>query len=453
MFAPKLLSLASPRAGLFALLLLLGLLTRVGGLSHPDSVVFDEVHFGKFVTAYCCNHQRIFDVHPPHAKLLIAGTAWLGGYRGGVSFEKIGEPYGAVSPLPLRLLPALAGALLAPLLFVLLLQLGASLPAAVFGGLVVVLDNALVVQSRLINLDVPLLLATFGSLSLWLAAERAAGAGRRWLLWGSGAAAGLAVGCKMTGLAAVGLPAILVGVAVWRERKRLFAALGRYLQFVAVAVLVYLAGWWLHFHLLTEPGQADAWGPWTGSFFTDLFKVHRDIFAFNTGLTTQHTDGSRWWSWPWMGTPIYYWVVDKARIYLLGNPAVWWGVSLLLLVMVVNLPLGRVSALVARGERRHPLWLPLWGFACSYLPFILIGRVMFLYHYLTPLLFSILAVVLWLDEIGWIGGEAGWRQRVSFYGVLVIMVAGFVAISPLTYGTVWGSGVGDWLFARFPGWQ
>ena len=122
------------RFGLAALLLLLGLVLRGSGLGHPDSVVFDEVHFGKYATAYCCTGTRIFDIHPPHAKLLIAGGARLAGYQGGIAFERIGEPFGSVSPLPLRLVPAIAGALLAPLLFVLLLQLGASLPAAVLGG-------------------------------------------------------------------------------------------------------------------------------------------------------------------------------------------------------------------------------------------------------------------------------------------------------------------------------
>lgn len=31
----------------FAIITLLGFLTRVWGISHPDQVVFDEVHFGK----------------------------------------------------------------------------------------------------------------------------------------------------------------------------------------------------------------------------------------------------------------------------------------------------------------------------------------------------------------------------------------------------------------------
>ncbi|MBI3421301.1 MAG: phospholipid carrier-dependent glycosyltransferase, partial [Candidatus Sungbacteria bacterium] len=36
-------------------------------LDYPRQVVFDEVHFGKFVNAYCCTKERFFDIHPPHA--------------------------------------------------------------------------------------------------------------------------------------------------------------------------------------------------------------------------------------------------------------------------------------------------------------------------------------------------------------------------------------------------
>ena len=79
---------ARPNALPLIILLLLSAAVHLVGLSHPDSVVFDEVHFGSFSTAYCCNHEYFFDPHPPHAKLLIAGTARLLGYRGGVDFGK-----------------------------------------------------------------------------------------------------------------------------------------------------------------------------------------------------------------------------------------------------------------------------------------------------------------------------------------------------------------------------
>src|SRR3989338_7986155 len=105
-------------------LLTVSLVVHFSALSWPAEVIFDEVHFGKFITAYCCTGERFFDIHPPHAKLLIAGVAYLGGFRGGMLFETIGEPYGEVSPLALRLFPALTGVLLPVVFFLLLRELG-----------------------------------------------------------------------------------------------------------------------------------------------------------------------------------------------------------------------------------------------------------------------------------------------------------------------------------------
>ena len=115
------------------ILLMLSAAVHLLGLSHPENVVFDEVHFGGFASAYCCSHEYIFDPHPPHAKLIIAATARLLGFHGGVDFAYIGESFGKISPVPLRLAPALAGVLLPLFIFVLLRQLGAT-TAAAFGG-------------------------------------------------------------------------------------------------------------------------------------------------------------------------------------------------------------------------------------------------------------------------------------------------------------------------------
>ena len=94
----------------------------------------------------------------------------------------------------------------------LLRQLGASEAAAFFGGAVVVFDNALTVQTRLISLDGLLLLAILGSLSFWLAALRSVGR-KRWSLFAAvGALAGLAIGAKFTGLVALAMLGVLLFV-------------------------------------------------------------------------------------------------------------------------------------------------------------------------------------------------------------------------------------------------
>src|SRR4030042_1989155 len=123
--------------------LVLGAALPLFRLTEPRSVVFDEVHFGGFASAYCGSREYFFDIHPPHAKLLIAGAAALGGYRGDQPFDKLGEVYTRVSPALLRLVPALAGILIPLVLFGVMRQLGASGGAALLTGVALPVRNNL----------------------------------------------------------------------------------------------------------------------------------------------------------------------------------------------------------------------------------------------------------------------------------------------------------------------
>jgi dolichyl-phosphate-mannose-protein mannosyltransferase len=140
------------RRKLFALLLGAGILSRFLFLSQPRQVIFDEVHWGKFITGYCCTQENFFDVHPPHGKLLIARFSKLLGYTGNQSFDPIGTPYTNINPLAIRFFPALAGSVIPAIVFLLILELGGSLVAAFLAGYFLLFDNALLLQSRLMGL-------------------------------------------------------------------------------------------------------------------------------------------------------------------------------------------------------------------------------------------------------------------------------------------------------------
>ncbi|PIT98511.1 MAG: hypothetical protein COT71_00225 [Candidatus Andersenbacteria bacterium CG10_big_fil_rev_8_21_14_0_10_54_11] len=443
------------------LLLFFGIAFHVPGLVYPREVVFDEVHFGKFVTAYCCTHERFFDIHPPHAKLLIAATAYLAGYRGGVPFEHIGQPYGPVSPLPLRLFPALMGIVLPLVIYWLIRELGGGAGAAFFGGTLVTLDTAVLVQTRIIALDGLLLTALFGSLAAYMAAERCLlQRARGWIRWMvlAGAMAGLAAGTKFTGLVAAGLlGVVLIGTLPLRPASRWVSAVA---AVTASALAVYAAGWALHFVLLPLPGDGDAWGvpnfsgaPLPISFVREVWKLHEVMLSANTGLAATHPNASAWYTWPFMAEPVFYWQHGPMApgragvIYFIGNPAVWWGVSFMFLAAVFSVLLTwadwlRLAArrgvrAASRGARRlfnEPLFLLLVGFALSLVPLTGVHRVLFLYHYLTPLLFSLLFVVLWLERVGWIQ-PGGVRVQSRWYVLVLFSTAAFfIFFSPLAYG-------------------
>lgn len=56
---------------------------------------FDELHYGKYVSMYMKN-TFFFEKHPPLGKQLIAGVAYLAGYNGNYTFQKIGSEYSDV---------------------------------------------------------------------------------------------------------------------------------------------------------------------------------------------------------------------------------------------------------------------------------------------------------------------------------------------------------------------
>lgn len=117
------------------LLFLLALLTRLYKITQPFNVVFDELHYGKYVSLYM-KGIFFFDQHPPLGKQLIAGVAHLVNYKGNFTFTKIGNEYNETVPIGwLRLIPAICGSLLAPCAYKVLLQLKIHRSAAIIGGL------------------------------------------------------------------------------------------------------------------------------------------------------------------------------------------------------------------------------------------------------------------------------------------------------------------------------
>jgi dolichyl-phosphate-mannose-protein mannosyltransferase len=100
----------------------------------------------------------------------LAGVGYLLGYDGHYHFTKIGQSYleNNVPYVGLRLFPAVCGAAIVPITFLTLKEIGFSLPGAFFGAFLVLIDNALIAQSRLILLDSMLMLFIVFSTYSWI---------------------------------------------------------------------------------------------------------------------------------------------------------------------------------------------------------------------------------------------------------------------------------------------
>merc|ERR1719273_377783 len=148
------------------ILLITGILSRMFRLESPRSVVFDEMHYGKYASLYLKN-TFFFDSNPPLGKMLVALAGYLAGFDGkGANFDRIGAEYGETVPVfALRLVPAVCGSLLTPTVYLILGQLGPRCHwAGAAAGLMVLFDTAILAQSRYILMESIMML--FGLVAL-----------------------------------------------------------------------------------------------------------------------------------------------------------------------------------------------------------------------------------------------------------------------------------------------
>lgn len=205
---------------IIVVLFVLSAALRFWQIGHPDQVVFDEVHFGKFASYYL-RREYYFDVHPPFAKMLNAFAGYLAGFPGNFDFENIGDKYvpAGVPYVKLRALPAVLGSGIVPLVYAIMRETGHARAIAILSASFVLFDNAHIAQDRLILLDAALCL--FMTLSLYsyirFYKERYNAFTLRWWVWmiGTGVSLALTTSCKMVGLMTFSTVGAAVVVDLW----------------------------------------------------------------------------------------------------------------------------------------------------------------------------------------------------------------------------------------------
>ncbi|MEK7506500.1 MAG: phospholipid carrier-dependent glycosyltransferase, partial [Patescibacteria group bacterium] len=233
------------------------LIVHFAYFGQPKETVFDEVHFGKFISGYFTGNY-FFDIHPPLGKLLLSGMGWLGGFQPGFSFTEIGQQFPDNIYLWLRFLPTLAGALLPVVIFYLALQLGLSRLAAFAAGMLVALDNALLTQSRYILLDSFLLLFGFTALLFYAKYRQSYNLKLKiYHLFLAGLLAALAASVKWTGGTFL---AIIVFFEIIKllKNKNFQSALKPTIFLLVIPFVIYFSIFAVHLKLLTKSGPGDA---------------------------------------------------------------------------------------------------------------------------------------------------------------------------------------------------
>lgn len=185
-------------------------------------------------------------------------------------------------------------------------------------------------------------------------------------------------------------------------------------------------------------------------FLERFFESHAVMLQGNAGLKPKEGEvTSRPWQWP-LNYRGQFFSGNNYRIYLLGNPILWWGnlvfLPFSLLLMVYD------AVRDKRGYHDSPerieyrkrmanscLWLFI-GWVLHYLPFWAMGRVLYFHHYFPAVYFASMMTGVTLDYLlstlptlmseKWANSLYHWSAgiifSVSFYS--------FYLFSPLAYG-------------------
>lgn len=436
------------------LLFIISIVTHAIFFGHPKSVVFDEVHIGKYVLWHLDN-SYFFDVHPPLGRLIFAFFAFaLGGTSNGLDFSNIGNT------LPdwviyLRLVPLFFGILLPPIIYGILRKLNVGVLLSFIGGLLICLENSLIVQTRFLLTDSFMILFGFISLLIYLYYKNDLTLKyRNCTLYTAIFFASLAFCIKWIGLSFIGL---IVFFEIFSNLKFDKSRILYLLKFLSISGLifisVYLSVLAINIKVLPNSGDGD---PYMSpefqktlkgniyendidivakdKFYKKFLEINAEMISANNRLVDPHNYASKWYEWPLMYKPIYYWssiddeniintLYTKAHIYFIGNPLAYWLGILAIIFLTIKLLINK------EYRHREDIRIVLFGFYINFLPFILIGRIMFLYHYACALIFSVIAIILILNKI-----ENRKYQYILVALLVVVYISLYLYFGPLTYG-------------------
>jgi dolichyl-phosphate-mannose-protein mannosyltransferase len=456
---------------LFILVLLLSFFTYFRSYSQPQSLFWDENYHIASAQKYL-NKVFFMEPHPPLGKLLIAlGEVIFDTNQDDAVFKATDQaksPPEGFSFSGYRFFPVLFAWAAAPLFFLILFYLTGKPLVSFLISLCYIFDNAIIVHSRGAMLEgiqiFFLLLTIFCVIVLYRRLQNYLWVGG--VPYFCGVAFAAAITTKATSL--IVLPFFLVLVPVLRGQSRL--AVKVLLQIGSATVLTYFIVWQIHFALgrKVEPLLPNQ-GFYQASEATktiikegissnplNFTTLLRDSLHFFThyergvpkmNLCNNLENGSLPYLWPLGARSISYrWDKEGDAVrytYLQINPVVW-------LIGLLGLIFSAAFLLVwlaGRIELDHE-WLLFTGvFFMLWLGYMAVmvslDRVMYLYHYFIPLLFSLILAAMVSRKFDFsiifprlrLSDENLKRMVIIFSASFALCIfAAFRFYSPLTYG-------------------
>ena len=390
--------------------------------TYMTQTYFDEIYYVRSAEQYL-NLQVPYEwTHPPLGKLIIAS---------GISFF-------GFSPFGWRILGVVAATLMIPLIYILGKKLFGKWIGALASAFLLAFDFMHFTLARMATVDTYVVLFSLASQLFFLIylknAQKngwktsvkplfmailffALGFSTKWfVLYGFAA--------QLTFLAALRLKEVSKLKKGLLDKLYVFTdpPFSTIVEFLLLAVLVYF---------LTYIPDVLA-----GRSVIDLLSLQGAMYNYHATLNATHAFASSWWTWPLMLRPLWLYVSTlpnnvTSTITLMGNPLVWW-VGFACLISISIFAIDKI--LKAAGNRLGKISLPalfiITFFFFQWVPYMLISRITFIYHFYLNVPFLCLATAYFISKY--------WSSRwvkLAAIAYFAATVALFALFYPVISGT------------------
>lgn len=450
-------------------LMLVAAAVRLYGLAYPQAVIFDEVHYLKFIR-WTLRGEFFFDVNPVFGKLALAVFARLLNFNTNLpDYENPGDllPDAAVA-FAARAPAAVFGALTVPIFYRVCRLLHLSTWASVVGASFILFDSMHVIQSRIAMVDSVLVFFTCAALAFALMAWNAKNVA---VLKGpkvkfvdiaqlavtlilAGICSGLAVSTRWTAFAT---PILIAFVSMFGVSPFCVEPMNLLECFILLGSMAasYMGSFMVYFIAVPKSGTGDmfmsetfracllgitgSYGECKMSLLERAWELNKTIYRYSKDIRGKDKWGSSWFLWIFNYRGALYFREEHpdgklSLIYVLMNPAMNWicnaliGLFFIVLFYQIRYRKHCMLSEPFRNHLRRGCTL-FFGWIGSMAPTMVVYRSGPLYQYLPGLFFAQALAACGFDLIPRRG------RPVAAIALIASMVAAFAYWSPWVYAT------------------
>ena len=335
-------------------------------LSYMNSTYFDEVYFARTAYEYYQNMSTYEWTHPPLGKLIQAIPIYI---------------THNFSPFNYRLMGNIAGILMLLVIYIFGAILFKKRGYAILSSIIMALDTFHFAHTRMGTVDSHLVLfIMISTLMMILYIKRCK---TRYLLL-SGIFFALSISVKWTGFYAGISLAILYFFDLIKNKKSLVKTIIKGSTFFVIIPAIFYGSLFLLF-----PNNL-----YQTNSLKMIIKENKAMYDYHANLNADHFFSSKWYTWPISYKPVWYHqqnINDKMQetISGVGNLFIWISGILAFLYAIYKIIVKKDQNMLYLVIIILSLWLP----------YIFIGRIMFLYHYFPVLPFLYLLIINILKDI------------------------------------------------------